>query len=140
MLFPSRKIRVSRLAFISIGQVSLFAGCALFTAALVGGSGYVIREAHRQVAVARSVVGLPTPPPITPDMLQVSSIALGRAPMAVVNGGLVSEGATLQLPTTGGTALLRVAKIKDGAVEFRYSGETISVGLSPAPRANQQSR
>src|SRR5438132_8684519 len=90
-----------QLGFISIGQVSLFAGCALFTATVVGGSGYLIRELHRQVSVACSVAGIDAPvaatPPavVTADMLHVSSIALGRAPIAVVNGALASEGATV---------------------------------------------
>src|SRR2546430_13631840 len=92
-----------RLGFVSIGQISLFAGCALFTATVVGGSGYLIRELHRQVSVACSVAGLDAPiapnplPLVTSDMLHVSSIALGRAPIAVVNGALASEGDAVRL-------------------------------------------
>jgi hypothetical protein len=106
----------------------------------MGGSGYLIQELHRQAAVARAVAGLPSPPIVTGDMLQVSSIALGRTPMAMVNGTLVSEGATMQLETPQGTAVLRVKSIKDGEVEFRYGSETISVGLGPAIRHNRPAR
>jgi hypothetical protein len=135
MLLLSGRPSARCLAFISIGQVSLFAGFAVVTAAVVGGSGYVIREAHRQVAVVRSVAGLPTPPLVTPEMLQISSIALGRVPMAVINGVLVSEGAAIQLQTSGGIAILRVEKIKDGEVEFRYGREIFSVGLGATVHA-----
>ena len=135
MLLLSRSHRF-RLAFISVGHIYFFAGFALTTAAVVGGSGYVIREAHRQVAVARSVAGLPNPPQVTAEMLKVSSIALGRTPMAVVNGSLVSEGTTLQLQTPEGTAIVRVKSITDGEVEFSYNRETISAGLGPTLHAN----
>ena len=125
-------------AFVSTGQITLFTGCALFTATVVGGSGYLIRELHRQVGVATSVVGVPNPIPepspaveITSDLLHVSSIALGRAPIAVVNGVFVTEGATVKLQTPESTATLRVVKIRDGAVDFRYGGQTISALMGP---------
>ena len=126
-------------AFISVGQVSFFAGITLFTAFVVGGSGYLIRELHRQAGVAWSAAGLPpalapsvAQPVLTPDMLHVSSIALGRAPVAVVNGRIIGEGASVTLETPDGNATLRVARIRDGAVEFRYGGQTISVSLGTA--------
>ena len=126
-------------AFISVGQVSFFAGITLFTAFVVGGSGYLIRELHRQVGVAWSAAGLPAAlapavaqPLVTPDMLHVSSIALGRAPVAVVNGRIIGEGASVTLETPEGNAILRVARIRDGAVEFRSGGQTISVNLGSA--------
>ncbi|HYR22222.1 MAG TPA: hypothetical protein VEP30_04755 [Chthoniobacterales bacterium] len=123
-------------AFISVGQVSFLAGVTLFTAFVVGGSGYLIRELHRQVGVAWSAAGLPAslapaaPPPIvTSDMLHVSSIALGRAPVAVVNGRIIGEGASVTLETPEGSATLRATSIVDGAVRFRYGSQTISANL-----------
>src|SRR5713101_2059132 len=79
---PGRKHSAvdKRLGFIGVGHISWVAGAALFTAAVVGGSGYVIRELNRQIGVACEVVGLPAPAPsitITPEMLDISSIALG---------------------------------------------------------------
>jgi hypothetical protein len=127
------------LGFISIGHVSLFAGITLFTAAVVGGSGYVIRELHREVGVPTSIVGLsnliPEPSPsveITAEMLDVSSIALGRVPLAVVNGISVTEGAFLEIHTANGNASIRLTNISDGAVRFKYGNETISVNLRQA--------
>src|ERR1700757_61965 len=101
-------------AFVSFSHIGLMAGLALVTATIVGGSGYLIRELHRQASVASSVVGLPLPAidpsslvPISSDMLKVSSIALGRAPVAIVNGVAISEGGTVQVQTTNGTANVR---------------------------------
>ena len=126
-----------QLGFVSIGQISLFAGCALFTATVVGGSGYVIRELHRQVGVACSAAGidvpvaLNAPAPVTSDMLRVSSIALGRAPIAVVNGTLVSKGDAVRLQTGEGIVFVRVKSIRDGVVEFSYGNQTICASLGP---------
>ena len=141
LLFAARD-RVSvldrhrRLGFIDVGQVTLFAGCALFTALLVGGSGYAIREFHRQVSVASSLSGLAIPVAepspsivITPEMLHVSSIALGHLPVAVVNGATITEGASFELQTAEGSVTLRVIVIKDGVVQFKCGGQTISANL-----------
>jgi hypothetical protein len=126
----------TRLGFVSIGHMSFLAGMALFTAAIVGGSGYVIRELHRQVGIAREVAGLPAPAApitITTDMLHVSSIALGHVPFAVVNGAMTAEGDSLKMETPDGSAILRVMSIRDGVVQFRYGDQTISVNLQEAP-------
>jgi hypothetical protein len=140
MLLLARSKGERLAAFVSIGQLSFFAGVTLLTAFVVGGSGYLIRELHRQVRVACSVAGLPAsiapaapPPVVTADMFHVSSIALGRPAVAVVNGAIVSEAALVQLPTPDGNVLLRVQKIRDGAVDFSYAGQTISVNLGPSP-------
>ena len=123
----------------SISNVSLFAGIVLCTATVVGGSGYLIRELHRQVGVDSSVVGLPNPIPepsssveITADMLHVSSIALGRVPLAVVNGTPIAEGGSLEVQTASGNATLRVTSIIDGAVRFKSGSQTISANLGQA--------
>ena len=134
-------------AFTSIGQVSFIAGITLLTAFVVGGSGYLIRELHRQAGVFWSATGLPASlkpalatPVVTDDMLHVSSIALGHTPIAVVNGELVFEGASVQLTTPDGTVPLRVQTIRDGAVDFRCAGKTISVNLGLSPDASKRSR
>ncbi len=136
MLFFARAKGARFAAFTSIGPVSFFAGIALLTAFVVGGSGYLIRELHHQAGAAWSAAGLPpalapavAQPVITSDMLRVSSIALGRAPVAVVNGQIVGEGASIMLETPEGNAILGVAKVRDGAVDFRYASQTISVNL-----------
>ena len=131
--------RGERLAgFATLGQVNFVAGITLLTAFVVGGSGYLIRELHRQAGAAWSAAGLPesarpavAQPVVTKEMLHVSSIALGRTPIAVVNGALVSEGAAIQLQTPDGNVQLRVQKIRDGVVDFRYAGKTISAQLGP---------
>jgi hypothetical protein len=139
MLLLARS-KVGRLgAFISLGHVSFFAGITLFTAFVVGGSGYLIRELHRQVGVAWSAAGLPAslapaapPPMVTSDMLHVSSIGLGRVPVAVIDGAMATEGDSLTLQMPEGRATLRVIRIRDGVVEFKYREQTISVNLLEA--------
>jgi hypothetical protein len=128
-----------RLGFVSISNVSVFAAVALCTATVVGGSGYLIRELHRQVGVASSAVGLPNPIPepspsveITAEMLHVSSIALGRLPLALVNGRPITEGGSLEVQTTSGNATLHVTSIIDGTVRFKYGNQTISANLRQA--------
>ena len=128
--------RFKKRGFISFGHLGLMAGIALLTATVVGGSGYLIRELHRQVSVAGAAVGLPTAPvdpslvvPISSDMLKISSIALGRTPVAIVNGAAVEEGGTVQVKTTNGVAAVRVVKIRDGMVEFLYGQESLLANL-----------
>jgi hypothetical protein len=125
-----------RLGFVSVGQISFLAGMALFTAAVVGGSGYVIRELHRQVGIAWEVAGLPAPVPvvkITTEMLHVTSIALGHVPVVVINGAMATEGDSLKMQTPDGSATLLVMRIRDGVVQFKYGDQTISVNLQEAP-------
>ena len=140
MLLLGRKKSGRIAAFTGMDQVTFVAGITLLTTFVVGGSGYLIRELHRQAGVAWSAAGLPdsarpavAQPVVTPDMLHVSSIALGRTPIAVVNGALVSEGASVRLPMPDGNVLLRVQNIRDGAVDFRYADRTISVNLGTTP-------
>jgi hypothetical protein len=128
--------RINRRAFVSFSHLGLMAGVALVTATVVGGSGYLIRELHRQAGVAEAVVGLASPDvdpsslvPISSDMLKVTSIALGRTPVAIVNGTAIGEGGTLQLQTTNGIATLHVASIRDGLVQFKYGNQTILANL-----------
>jgi hypothetical protein len=128
--------RLNRRAFVSFSHLGLMAGIALITATVVGGSGYLIRELHRQAGFASVIIGLPASNaavtslvPVSSDMLSVSSIALGRDPVAIVNGTEVSEGATLQVQTTNGTANVTVISIRDGVVAFKYGDQTILANL-----------
>src|SRR5947209_14502785 len=128
--------RFNRRAFVSFSHLGLMAGIALTTATVVGGSGYLIRELHRQAGVASLVVGLPAPAvaltslvPISTDMLKVSSIALGKNPVAIINGAAVGEGAMIQVQTTNGTANIRVMSIRDGIVQFKYGDQTLLANL-----------
>jgi hypothetical protein len=126
--------RVNKRAFVSFGHLGLMAGIALITATAIGGSGYLIRELHRQAGVASAVVGLSnvdptTVVPISSDMLKVSSIALGQTPVAIVNGLPVDEGGTVQVQTPNGAATVRVVSIQDGLVQFKYGDQTIFANL-----------
>lgn len=122
----------NRRAFVSFTHLGLMAGIALATATVVGGSGYLIRELHRQAGVAAVAVGLPPSAaalpslvPVSSDMLKISSIALGKNPVAIVNGSEVNEGATIQVQTTNGIANVKVVSIRDGLVEFKYGDQII---------------
>jgi hypothetical protein len=95
---------------------------------------FLIQELHRQAGIAKVVVGLaPADPsvvvPVTSDMLKVSSIALGRTPIAIVNGVAVGEGATVHVHTGNGIANLQVVRITDGLVRFKYGEQTVLANL-----------
>ena len=131
-----RSSLINMRAFVSFSHIGFMAGLALFTATVVGGSGYLIRELHRQAGVASAIVGLPSPAvdpsllvPVSSDMLKVTSIALGRTPVAIVNGVAVTQGGTVQVHTTNGIADLRVISIRDGVVQFKYGDQTILANL-----------
>lgn len=128
--------RVNRRAFVSFSHLGFMAAIALFTATVVGGSGYLIRELHRQAGVASAIVGLPSPAidpsllvPVSSDMIKVTSIALGHTPVAIVNGVAVTQGGTVQVHTTNGIADLHVVSIRDGVVQFKYGDQTILANL-----------
>lgn len=128
--------RANRRAFVSLSHLGLMAGVALITATLVGSSGYLIRELQREAGVASAVVGLPTSSvdpsllvPVSVDMFKVSSTALGRTPVAIVNGTPAVEGGMVHLQTTNGVASVRVSSIRDGVVEFKYGDQTLLAKL-----------
>jgi hypothetical protein len=128
--------RRNRRAFVSFGHLGLMAAVALGTATVVGGSGYLIRELHRQVGVASAAVGLPSPAvdpsllvPVSSDMLKVSSISLCKTPEAIVNGLPVCEGGIVRVQTTNGIAAVRVVSIRDGMVQFQYGDQTIFANI-----------
>ena len=128
--------RMNRRAFVSFGHLGLMAAVALGTATVVGGSGYLIRELHRQAGVVRAVVGLPSPAvdpsllvPVSSGMIKVSSIALGKTPEAIVNGIPVCEGGIVKVQTTNGIAAIRVVSIRDGMVQFAYGEHILFANL-----------
>ncbi|HST29441.1 MAG TPA: hypothetical protein VLK27_01220 [Chthoniobacterales bacterium] len=126
--------RLNKRAFVSISHLSMMAGIALTVATLIGGSGYLIEELHRQAGVAKTVVGLaPVDPtvvvPVSADMVRVSSIALGRTPVAIVNGVAVEEGGTVRVQTTNGLAAVQILRIRDGVVECKYGEQMILAKL-----------
>ena len=126
--------RANKRAFVSISHLAMMAGIALATATVVGGSGYLIQELHRQAGIAKAVVGLaPADPtvvrPVTSDLLKVSSIALGRTPIAIVNGIAVGEKGVVRVQTVNGMAEVQVTRIADGVVQFKYGDQIIFANL-----------
>jgi hypothetical protein len=118
--------------FVSSLDISLLAGVALFAVSLLGGSGYVIHRLHQELGVAGKLLPLPDPSPsvtVTTDMLRVTSIALGRPRLAVVNGVELTEGQPLEVKAGDGTAILRLTRIEDGTVTFKLGGQTFSAKL-----------
>lgn len=74
--------------------------------------------------------------PVKPEMLHVSSIALGNPRLTIVNGKRLAEGDWLVVQTPLGAASVRVIQIEDGVVRFRHGGETISAKLQAAEKLN----
>ena len=76
--------------------------------------------------------------PVLPDMLHVTSIALGKVPLAIVNGKRVAEGDWLEVKTDRGIGAVQVEKIEDRVVHFR-SGEIsieaklVQPSVAPSP-------
>ncbi len=67
--------------------------------------------------------------PVFPEMLKVTSIAMGKPPLAIVNGTRLAQGEWLDVKTSHGTATLVVEKIDDGVVHFRNGEVTIDAKL-----------
>ena len=124
--------RRNRQGFISTLDISALAGVGLFAVTLVGGSGYVIHKLHNELGIPRKLLPLPEPSPsvtVTSDMLHVTSIALGRPRLAVVNGVELTEGQSLQVKAGDETAILRLTSIEDGVVSFKLGGQIVSAKL-----------
>lgn len=68
---------------------------------------------------------------LTPEMLRVTSIALGDPALAVVNGQQVAKGESFTLKTTTGAIELMVTNIEDRLVQFDYRGQKIEAKLPP---------
>lgn len=69
-------------------------------------------------------------------MLRVSSISLGLVRFAIVNGGRVGEGDSLELKTDSGPVTVHVAGIEDGIVHFKSCGQRIDVKLCRGAEQN----
>jgi hypothetical protein len=70
--------------------------------------------------------------PVAPELLHVTSIALGNPRLAIVNGKRLAEEDWLVLKTPVGEASLRVISIQDGFVRFKHGGNTIDAKLQVA--------
>lgn len=123
--------------------VGILFGLALFAAAAI----YWFEMRHFPVVVAIS------PPdardkdplgnrgalvPVSPDLIHVTSIALGNPRLAIVNGKRLAEEDWLVIKTPAGEASVRVISIQDGLVRFKHGGNTIDAKLqlaqaSPSP-------
>jgi len=67
--------------------------------------------------------------PVTPDMLEVTSISLDPPKVAIVNDKELSEGQWLVVNTRLGAASVRVVLIQDGLVRFRHGGQLIDARI-----------
>lgn len=65
------------------------------------------------------------------DLLRVTSISLGKAPLAVICGREVGEGEFFRLKTARGTFPVRVEAIYDGSVRISHGSEIILAKLRP---------
>lgn len=70
--------------------------------------------------------------PVSPELLHVTSIALGNPRLAIVNGKRLAEEDWLVVKTPMGEASVRVILIQDGFVRFKHGGNTIDAKLQLA--------
>jgi hypothetical protein len=119
------------------GRIGLIIGIALSIGLFVWASGYVIQWAHSEIGSPEPAIATSVQPPggtpallVTADMLHVSSIALGKVRLAVVNGEELIEGDSLKVKTPAGDAMVCATRIKDGIVRFVYRGRTIDAHMS----------
>lgn len=125
--------------FFTVGRIGFVVAVALFFAFVIW-SGYLIRQLHREAGIAEmpspsaSATEAPTPEAwVSVDMLRISSIALGNAPLAVVNGQRLATGDLLEVKTPAGPATLRVVGIEDGTVHFKYGSQIIDAKWMAPP-------
>jgi hypothetical protein len=129
------------------GRIAVVGAIVLALIILAGGIVYWIKWQRYPVVVTIGVPGTGTTEdpfakkpgplvPITPEMLRVSSIALGNPPLTIVNGKRLGEGEWLVVPTALGDASVGVIQIEDGVVRFRHGGETISAKLQIAEKTS----
>ena len=107
----------------------------------VAGTIYWIQARHFPVVVAISPPDIrdrdPTGKqgaliPLSPDLLHVTSIALGDPRLTIVNGKRLAEEDWLVVKTPQGEASVRVISIQDGLVRFKHGGNTIDARLQVA--------
>jgi hypothetical protein len=70
--------------------------------------------------------------PLSPDLIHVTSIALGSPRLTIVNGKRLAEEDWLVVKTPQGEASVRVISIQDGFVRFKHGGNTIDARLQAA--------
>jgi hypothetical protein len=75
--------------------------------------------------------------PLSPDLIHVTSIALGNPRLAIVNGKRLAEEDWLVIKTPNGEASVRVISIQDGFVRFKHGGNTIDARLQAAQTKQQ---
>ena len=124
----------------SARRIALIGGIILLFLLLAGGVLYWIQSERYPVVVTIGVpdrdasqdpLGKRAGPlvPVNPEMLHVSSIALGNPRLTIVNGKRLAEGDWLIVSTPVGPASVRCIQIEDGIVRFRHGGETLSAKL-----------
>ena len=125
------------------GKRFLFVLEIIFLCALVAaGTIYWIGSRNFPIVVAISPPDRPVRPdplgdrralvPISPEMLNVTSIALGNPRLTIVNGKRPAEEDWLVVKTPVGEGSVRVISIQDGFVRFKHGGETIDARLQLA--------
>ena len=67
--------------------------------------------------------------PVSPELLHVTSIAMGNPRLTIVNGKRLAEQDWLVIKTPQGEASVRVISIMDGMVRFKHGGETSEARL-----------
>jgi hypothetical protein len=67
--------------------------------------------------------------PISPDLLHVTSIALGNPRLTIVNGKRLAEEDWLIVKTPNGDTSVRVVSIQDGHVQFKHGKDTLDARL-----------
>ncbi len=114
--------------------LAIVLGLAIFAAGTI----YWIQSRHFPIVVAISPPdGRDKDPlgkegaliPLSPDLIHVTSIALGNPKLAIVNGKRLAEEDWLVVKTPQGEASVRVISIQDGFVRFKHGGNTIDARL-----------
>ena len=132
-------------AFSAVGRIAIIGGIIF---AVIVSAGLVLYRTHSQKYPVVVTIGVPDKGasgdplahalgplvPVKPEMLRVSSIALGNPRLTIVNGKRVGEGDWLVVQTPLGAASLRIVQIEDGIVRFRHGGDTISAKLQTADK------
>ena len=114
--------------------LAIVLGFAIFAAGTI----YWIQARHFPIVVAisppdirdKDLLGKQgTLIPLSPDLIHVTSIALGTPRLTIVNGKRLAEEDWLVVKTPQGEASVRVISIQDGFVRFKHGGETIDARL-----------
>ena len=130
-----------------VGRRFLFIlGIIFLCAVIAAGTIYWIGLRNFPIVVAISPPDRPLRPdplgdrgalvPISPEMLHVTSIALGNPRLTIVNGKRLAEEDWLVVKTPVGEGSVRVISIQDGFVRFKHGGETFDARLQLATETN----